>query len=97
MADIAQQHLFLTQDLSSVLLCAVVIIMMNNGATGVMAQCGGRHWRAFEITANVVDVLPRMFSLFRKVYFPAALELDLKELAQLTIVTNMCIVGVGQI
>lgn len=50
----------------------------------VMALRGGRHWWTFEITANVVDVLPRMFSLFRKVDFPAALELDLKEPAPLT-------------
>ena len=77
------------------LLCAVVIIVMNNGAASVMAQSGGRHWRAFEITANVVDVLSCMFGFFRKVDFPAALELDLKELAPFSVVTNMRIVGVG--
>lgn len=77
------------------LLCAVVIIVMDHSAASVMAQRGGRHRRTFQVAANVVDVLPRMFSLFRKVNFPAALELDLKELAPLTIVTNTRIVGVG--
>lgn len=69
MADIAQQHFLLTQDLPSVLLCAVVIIVMNNGAASVMAQCRGRHRWTFQIAANVVDVLSRMLGLFAKWIF----------------------------
>lgn len=40
MADIAQQHLFLTQHLPSMLLRTVVIIVMNHSAAGVMVQGG---------------------------------------------------------
>jgi len=97
MADIAQQHLFLAQYLPSMLLRTVVIIVMNHSAAREMAQGGGCHWRAFEITANVVDVLSCMFGFFCKVDFPAALELDLKKLAPLTIVTNMRIASCRQI
>ena len=79
------------------LLRTVVIIVMNHSAAGVMAQGGGRHWWAFEITTNVVDVLSCMFGFFRKVDFPAALELDLKELAPSPIVTNILIAGSGQV
>lgn len=97
MADIAQQHLFLTQHLPSMLLRTVVIIVMNHSAASLMAQGGGRHWRAFEITANVVDVLSCMFGFFRKVDFPAPLELDLKELAPSPVVPNMLVAGSKQI
>lgn len=45
----------------------------------------------------VVDVLPRVFGLFRKVDFPASLELDLKKLAQFPIIPNVLIAGGGQI
>lgn len=50
---------------------------MADAAEQVMAPCGGRHRRAFQVTV----ILSGMFGLSRKVDFPAALELDLKELA----------------
>lgn len=97
MADVVQQHLFLAQHLPSVPLRAVVIIVMHNGAAGVMPQRGRRHRRALQVKAQVVDVLPRVFGLFRKVDFPAPLELDLKKLAPLAIIPNVLIAGSRQI
>ena len=97
MADIAQQHLFLAQHLLSVSLCAMVIIVMYNGSTGVMPQRGRRHWRGFQVMANVVDVLWGVLCLFRKVDFPATLELDLKKLAPLPTIPNVFIAGGEQI
>lgn len=38
MADIAQQHIFLTQHLPSILLRTVIIIVMDHCVAGVMAQ-----------------------------------------------------------
>lgn len=97
MADIAQQHLFLTQHLPSVSLCAVVIIVMNNGTAGVMPQRGRRHRWAFQVTANIVDVLPGVFGLFREVDFPAPPELGLQELAPFAVVPNVLITGSRQV
>lgn len=97
MTDVAQQHLFLSEHLPSVPLRAMVIIVMNNRAAGVMPQRGCRHRRTLQVTAQVVDVLPGVFGLFRKVDFPASLELDLKELTPLPVIPNMLVASSGQV
>ena len=93
MADIAPQHLFLAESLRAVLLSPVAIVMMDNGSAGVMAPFGGSNGRAFQVAAQIVDVLPGIFGLLGKMDFPAPLELHLKKLTPFAVVTDVLITG----
>lgn len=89
MADIAPQHLFLADFLAFVLLRAVVVILMNHSAAAVMPELGGRHRRAFQITAKVFHAVPRAPGLFGKVHFPCSTILRMEVAVPPLLVTYM--------
>ncbi len=72
MADIALQHLSLGQLLAFVLLRVVVVVVMNDRATAVMAQLRGCHRWSFQVTAEVFQAAPGTSGLFGEVHFTGA-------------------------
>jgi len=89
MADIALQHLFLGQLLAFVLLRVVVVVLMNDRATAVMAQLRGCHRWSFQITAEVFHAAPGATGLFGKVHFPCSTILRMQVAVPPFLVTDM--------
>ncbi len=89
MADVTLQHLLLTDFLPFVLLHAVVVILMDHGATAVMPELGSRHWRTLQVPAEVFHTAPGTASLFGEVHFPGAAILGMQVAVPSVFVTDM--------
>lgn len=88
-ADIASDHLFLSELLPLVLLRAVVVMVVYYRATTVMSQLRGGYWGTFQIAANVFDVTPGSPGLFGEMDFPVTLVLSFQVTPPLFIVPDM--------
>ena len=69
-ADIAPDHLFLTQRLAFMLSRAVIEVMVDHRATGVVSQAGSRHRRALQVAAEVFHAVQCSPGFLREVYLP---------------------------
>jgi len=89
MADVAAQHLFLSQFLPFVLLRIVVVILVNDRTTAVMSELRCRHRRTFQIAAQVFHAAPGPAGLFGEVDLPVALILRLQVAMPLFLITDV--------
>ena len=89
MADVTLQHLLLADLLAFVLLCTVIVILMDHGAAAVMPELGSRHWRTFQVSAQVFHAAPGAAGLFGEVHFPGAAILGMQIAVPPVLVTDM--------
>ena len=88
-ADIAPDHLFLTQRLAFMLSRAVIEVVVDHRAAGVMPQAGSRHRRALQITAEVFHAVPGSPGLLREVHLPVAAILCLQVTPPLALIADV--------
>jgi hypothetical protein len=89
MADVTLQHLPLADLLAFVLLCTVIVILMDHGAAALIPELGSRHWRTFQVSAQVFHAAPGAAGLFGEVHFPGTAILGMQIAVPPVLVTDM--------
>jgi len=95
MADIAPQHLLLSQLLMFMLLGFVVVVLVNDSATTVMTELRRRHRRAFQVAAQIFHATPGPAGLFGEVHLPVPLVLRLQVALPLLLIADVAMARQG--
>ncbi len=88
-ADVAPDHLFLSQRLFPVLLRPVVVIVVHHGAAAVVPELCRRHRRSLQVPAKVFDAPPGAAGFLRKADLPVAPVLRLQVALPLLFIADM--------
>lgn len=88
-ADVASDHLFLTQRLAFMLPRAVIEVVMNHRAAAIVSQAGSRHRRPLQVPAQILHAVPGSPGLLRKMHLPVPAVLCLQVAPPLALVADL--------